>query len=77
MGHMGQPASDQRSKQLILISSFSYFQEDGYYSEGGSSFYARKIQSRIAMEKQKTAEEQRKKLVKQKQFWNNKLRDHS
>jgi hypothetical protein len=38
-------------------------QEDGYYSEGGSSFYARKIQSRIALEKQKTAEEQRKKLA--------------
>jgi hypothetical protein len=43
---------------LIII-----IQEDGYYSEGGSSFYARKIQTRIALEKQKTAEEQRKKLV--------------
>ena len=31
-------------------------------SEGGASFYARKIQTRIAMEKQKAAEEQRQKL---------------
>jgi hypothetical protein len=36
--------------------------EDGYLSEGGASFYARKIQTRIAIEKQKAAEEQRKKL---------------
>ncbi len=36
--------------------------DDGYLSEGGASFYARKIQTRIALEKQKTAEEQRKKL---------------
>ena len=31
-------------------------------SEGGASFYARKIQSRIALEKQKTAEEQARKF---------------
>lgn len=36
--------------------------DDGYLSEGGASFYARKIQSRIALEKQKTVEEQNKKL---------------
>ena len=36
--------------------------DDGYLSEGGASFYARKIQSRIALEKQKTAEEQRRKF---------------
>ena len=36
--------------------------EDGYMSEGGASFYARKIQSRIALEKQRTAEEQRAKF---------------
>ena len=39
-----------------------YPQDDGYLSEGGASFYARKIQSRIAMEKQKEVEEQRNKL---------------
>ena len=37
--------------------------EDGYLSEGGASFYARKIQNRIAIEKQKAAEEQRKKWL--------------
>ena len=36
--------------------------DDGYLSEGGASFYARKIQSRIALEKQKTAEEQARKF---------------
>lgn len=36
--------------------------DDGYLSEGGASFYARKIQSRIALEKQKTVEEQNRKL---------------
>ncbi|TRY75006.1 hypothetical protein TCAL_09848 [Tigriopus californicus] len=36
--------------------------DDGYLSEGGASFYARKIQTRIALEKQKTAEEQRQKF---------------
>lgn len=36
--------------------------DDGYLSEGGASFYARKIQSRIALEKQKTVEEQRQKF---------------
>ena len=36
--------------------------EDGYLSEGGASFYARKIQSRIAIEKQRTQEEQRRKF---------------
>ena len=35
---------------------------DGYLSEGGASLYARKIQTRIAIEKQKAAEEQRIKL---------------
>ena len=33
--------------------------DDGYLSEGGASLYARKIQTRIAIEKQKAAEEQR------------------
>ena len=32
-------------------------------SEGGASFYARKIQSRIALEKQKEVEEQRNRLI--------------
>ena len=32
-------------------------------SEGGASFYARKIQSRIALEKQKEVEEQRNRLL--------------
>ena len=36
--------------------------DDGYLSEGGASLYARKIQTRIAIEKQKAAEEQRLKL---------------
>ena len=38
-------------------------QDDGYLSEGGASFYARKIQSRIALEKQKEVEEQRNRLL--------------
>ena len=36
--------------------------DDGYLSEGGASFYAKKIQNRIALEKQKTVEEQNRKL---------------
>ena len=36
--------------------------DDGYLSEGGASFYAKKIQNRIAIEKQKTVEEQNRKL---------------
>ena len=36
--------------------------DDGYLSEGGASFYAKKIQSRIALEKQKAVEEQNRKL---------------
>ena len=36
--------------------------DDGYLSEGGASFYAKKIQSRIAFEKQKTVEEQNRNL---------------
>ena len=36
--------------------------DDGYLSEGGASFYAKKIQNRIAFEKQKTVEEQNRKL---------------
>lgn len=36
--------------------------DDGYLSEGGASFYAKKIQSRIALEKQKEVEEQNRKL---------------
>ena len=36
--------------------------DDGYLSEGGASFYEKKIQSRIALEKQKTVEEQNRKL---------------
>ena len=36
--------------------------DDGYLSEGGASFYAKKIQHRIAIEKQKTVEEQNRKL---------------
>ena len=36
--------------------------DDGYLSEGGASFYARKIQTRIALEKQKAAEEQARKF---------------
>ena len=56
--------ASQYYKKYILTKSLKlYLQEDGYYSEGGSSVYARKIQTRIALEKQKTAEEQRRKLV--------------
>lgn len=36
--------------------------DDGYLSEGGASFYAKKIQNRIALEKQKEVEEQNRKL---------------
>ena len=36
--------------------------DDGYLSEGGASFYAKKIQNRIALEKQKTVEEQNRRL---------------
>ena len=52
-GRSSRPASDRNSGNIS---------EDGYLSEGGASFYARKIQTRIAIEKQKAAEEQRKKL---------------
>lgn len=36
--------------------------DDGYLSEGGASFYAKRIQNRIALEKQKEVEEQNRKL---------------
>ena len=36
-----------------LMSSGTTGNEDGYLSEGGASLYARKIQTRIAIEKQK------------------------
>ncbi len=47
---------------LILSLKLQCSADDGYLSEGGASFYAKKIQSRIALEKQKTVEEQNRNL---------------
>ena len=55
-------ASFFRTGKNTATSPGSAVLDDGYLSEGGASFYARKIQTRIAIEKQKAAEEQRQKL---------------
>jgi hypothetical protein len=46
----------------VTATTTSTIDDDGYLSEGGASFYARKIQNRIAFEKQKEVEEQRNRL---------------